>query len=77
MPTNETRPTGDPFREAVRSGAFAWIYWLLTVAAIAAVVVGIFGDTEQRIVTGAIVFSVIVVLTIVRYLVAARIRRRR
>ncbi|MFF1571699.1 hypothetical protein ACFVWR_03050 [Leifsonia sp. NPDC058292] len=76
MPINESKSGKDPFGEAVRTGPFSWIYWLLILAATVAVVVGIFGDTQQRIVTGAVVFTVIVVLTIVRYIIAAKIRRR-
>lgn len=77
MSRNEQRPTGDPFREVVRSGPFAWIYWSLTLAAIVAVVVGIFGDTSQRVITGVVVFVVIVVLATLRFILAARLRHRR
>jgi len=76
MHVDESKQPGEPFRDAVRTGAFAWVYWILTGASIVAVAVGIFGDLRQRIVTGAITFAVIVALTIVRYVVAARIRRR-
>lgn len=77
MPIDEPKRSGDPFRDAVRTGAFAWIYWLLTAAAMIAAVAAMFGDTHQRIVTGAIAFTVIVSLAIARFIVAASIRRQR
>ncbi len=77
MAIDESKRTGDPFRNAVRTGVFAWIYWLLTAAAMIAAVAAVFGDTHQRIVTGAIAFPVIVALAIARFFVAARIRRQR
>ena len=77
MQRDESNHPADPFRDAVRTGAFAWIYWILTGLAIVGGIVGLFGDAHQRIVTGAIAFAVIIALAIARFVVAARRRRRR
>lgn len=67
----------DAFSEAVKSGPFALIYWLTTLFAVVAVIVGVWGSVEQRVVTGAVVMVAVCLLIGVRYLVAARLRRRR
>ena len=65
------------FSGAVAKGPFAVIYWVTFGLAAVAVIAGIFGSQEQRIVTGAIVFSVVVSLAIARYVIAARIEKQR
>ena len=65
------------YSEAVVEGPFAVIYWVTFGLAAVAVIAGIFGSQEQRIVTGAIVFSVVVALAIVRYAISARIEKQR
>jgi uncharacterized membrane protein YuzA (DUF378 family) len=65
------------FSEAVATGPFAVIYWGTIGLAAIAVIAGIFGTQEQRAVTGAIVFSAVAALAIVRYLISARIEKQR
>ena len=65
------------FSEAVVKGPFAAIYWATAGLAAIAVIAGVFGTQEQRIVTGAIVFAAVVVLIVVRYVIAARIDKQR
>ena len=64
------------FAQAVTSGPFAVVYWATFGLAAIAVISRIFGSREQRIVTGAVVFSLVVILGVARYVVAARIQRR-
>jgi hypothetical protein len=65
------------FSEAVATGPFAVIYWGTTGLAAIAVIAGIIGSQEQRAVTGAIVFSVVAALAIVRYVTSARNEKQR
>lgn len=64
------------FAQAVASGPFAVVYWATFGLAAIGVIAGIFGSREQRIVTGAVVFSIVVMLGVARYAIAARIQRR-
>jgi hypothetical protein len=64
------------FARAVDSGPFAVVYWTTFGLGAIAVIAGIFGSEQQRIATGAVVFSLVVILGIARYVVAARIDRR-
>ena len=64
------------FSRAVASGSFAVVYWATFGLAAMAVIAGVFGSREQRIVTGAVVFSLVVILGVARYVIAARIERR-
>jgi len=65
------------FSQAVVEGPFAAIYWATFGLAAIAVVAGIFGSQEQRIVTGAIVVVVVVTLGIARYVIASRVDKQR
>jgi len=73
----QQRPRSTPLSAfAVASGPFAAAYWATFGLAAIAVISRIFGSREQRIVTGAVVFSLVVIRGVARYVIAARIQRR-
>lgn len=70
------RPWKEAFKQTIRHGPFAYIYWITVAVGAIASVASLWSPQAARSVVGAVTFAAIVVLIVARYaLAAARVKR--